>query len=175
MCETHFLLCTTQGNYNNTSLQFLNKLDVQSSNERCGRCGIKLSRFLHPACTMSRNSVTMDYKISSKAPPDPHTWTVAWNSRLLSQKHVMLKVTWKRRENASSLFFFFFLTWMSSSLLCRRGGSGIPQMAFAVKHQPCLTWFSLKAAELTQRKNPAKQKKMLVGDLVLLHSSNTWK
>lgn len=66
MRETQFLLCTTLGNYNNTSPLFLNKQDIQSSNERCSRCGNKVSHFLHPACATSHNWVTVDYKISSE-------------------------------------------------------------------------------------------------------------
>lgn len=67
MQETQFLLCTTLGNYNNTSPRFLNKLDVQSSHERCGRCGNKPSHFLYPVCATSHDRVAVDYKISSEA------------------------------------------------------------------------------------------------------------
>lgn len=113
MRETQFLLCTTLGNYNNTSPLFLNKLDVQSSNERCSRCGNKLSHFLHPACATSHNWVTVDYKISSEVsgfcPLQTHKhgeWPEA--TAYCQKKYVALKVTWKRSENASSLIWFFF-------------------------------------------------------------------
>lgn len=72
-----------------------------------------------------------------------------------------VKVTWKRRENASSLVCFF-LTWMSFSLFPRRSSGGILQLIFAVKHQPCMPQFSLKAAELTQKKTLQNRKKCLL-------------
>lgn len=47
------------------SPQFLNKMDGQYLNERCGRFGNKLSHFLHPVRATLQNWVTVDYKISS--------------------------------------------------------------------------------------------------------------
>jgi len=84
----------------------------------------------------------------------------------------MHEVNWKRRENASTPVCSFSIQ-VSFSLFPTRGGSGILQLSSAAKHQSYLPCFSLKAVDLTQRRIPAKQKKMLVGDLVLLHSSNT--
>lgn len=81
MWETQFLLCTTLGNYNHMSPLFLNKLNIQSSNKRCGRCGNKLSHFLHPALPHLLTELPWTTKFPLKhqdlVPSGPHIWAVA--------------------------------------------------------------------------------------------------
>lgn len=99
---TQYLLYTILRNYNSTSPQSLNKMDGQPLNKRCSRFGKKLSHFTSPhMCHITEPG----YKISSEAsgllPSRPTYMGSGLKQRIDFIKHVMSKVNWKRKENAS--------------------------------------------------------------------------